>query len=159
MSSEHVNVIVEFIAIPPDLDINNFLSVPESVGRFKSHHVKKETILLIGKSIQNSPTYTLSNATVSVIYSCLTLLNILQELDLTVSTASNIKGSNTRYKDFLESGFFDELDPRETTTNFVIVIVNLFPLMSENLIEGALTSLVKLEEFQEEINQTIKAVA
>ena len=159
MYSEHVNVIVEFIAIPPDLDINNFLSFPESVGRFKSRYVKKDLISLIAESIQTSPIYTISNASVSVIYSCLTFLNILQELELTVSTASNVKEPNTRYKDFLESGFFSERSPDETTTNFVIVIVNLFPLMSENLIEDALKSLIKLEEFQEEVRQTIKAVA
>ena len=151
-------VIVEFVAIPPDLDIHNFMSVPESVGRFRDPRVKKEHIFLIAESIKNSPVFTLVNALESVLVSCISFLNILQEIGITVKTVSNIKRSNMNYREFLESEHFsnDVDDQDRIVPGVVVVVVNLFPLISDNLMEDALESIIKLEEFQEEIKQSIE---
>jgi len=41
-------VIIECVALPPELDLNTFLSLPESVGRFTDSRMNKKQILLIG---------------------------------------------------------------------------------------------------------------
>ncbi len=148
-------VIIECVALPPELDLNTFLSIPESVGRFPDSRMNKKQIFLIGTSIQSSPIFTLTNAKPSVFISCITFLKILQELDLTVQGISNVKSSNIKYDDFISS-----LDPLtkddELFSEIVVVVINLFPLISENIMEGALGSILKLEEFQTEVQESIQ---
>jgi hypothetical protein len=152
-----IKIIIECIALPPDLDLNTFLSIPESVGRFTDKRMDKNQILTIGQSIQASPVFTLTFAKPSVFVSCITFLKILQELDLTVKGISNTKSSNISYNDFLSM-----LDPLsrddDLLTEIIIVVINLFPLISDNIMENALKSLVNLEEFQREIQESIKMV-
>jgi len=100
--NQRSKVIVEFLAIPPDFDIDNFLSIPESVGRFPVKGVKKDQLVLITHSIKESPVFVLTNALESVLISCVNLLSILQELGEKIQTVSNIKRDNMFYKDFLQ---------------------------------------------------------
>ena len=130
-----IRIIIECVALPPDLDLNTFLSIPESVGRFKDKRMNKKQILTIGQSIQASPVFTLTFAKPSVFVSCITFLKILQELDLTVKGISNTKASNINYNDFLSS-----LDPLcrddDLLSEVVVVVINLFPLISDNIIKA-----------------------
>ena len=153
---------VEFVAIPPDFDISNYLSLREQAGIFGDFkNVNLSQVRKIADGAKFSPVFSVLNNSSLSIDSCLYFLYVINELGLIVKSIHNpVRTSASSYKDFLEwhnNADGDYMYIRgQTTKRINIVIVNIFPLMNQNVITEAMEIAVKLQEYQLEVDTNLR---
>lgn len=157
---------VEFVAIPPDFDISNFLSIREQGGMFGDlEHVNISQVRKIADGVKHSPVFSILNNALLSIDSCLYFLNVVNELGLVVKSIHNpIRSTRSDYKRFLK--YYNEYGGKnvihirgQDVKRINIVIVNIFPLMSQKVIDEAIGIAGKLQEYQTEVDENIKNLA
>lgn len=148
-------VMAEFVAVPPDFDCVSHLTMREQVGMFSIKHVNMDQVKVISGAVASSPVFsTMNNATLDP-YSCFFYLQLLGELNLVLKKIDNpLRRSQEEYKKFAERW-------RNNRRTYVrgqdierisFLIVNIVPLMGQNIIDEAWGALDELKKYQDEIN-------
>lgn len=156
---------VEFVAIPPDFDISNYLSLREQVGIFgDSKNVNLNQVRKIADGVKHSPVFSILNNALLSIESCLYFLYVINELGLVVKSIPNpVRKSASDYKDFLT--WYNQADGHYMHINgqdvkrINIVIINIFPLLTQNVIEESMNIATKMQEYQQEVDSNLKRVS
>lgn len=150
-------IMAEFVAVPPDFDIKSHLSMRERVGIFNIKDVNMKHVNLISEAVTHSPIFsTLNNATLHP-RSCFFFLQLLWELGLVLKSIDNpLRRGQEEYKDFAKRW---EDDMRtfvrgQEVEKISFMIVNIVPLLDQNVINEAWDALNDLKRFQEEVNNT-----
>jgi len=156
---------VEFVAIPPDFDISNYLSLREQIGIFGDFkNVNLDQVRKIADGAKYSPVFSILNNAYLNIESCLYFLYVINELGLVVKSIPNpIRKSALDYKNFLK--FYSKSDGDyvyingQVTKRINIVIINIFHLMSQAVIGEAMEIAAKMQEYQLEVDSNLKKVS
>ena len=154
--------VVEFVAIPPDFDILNYLTLREQAGIFKETDDTNIThIKNIIESIKYSSVFAmLNNANISP-SSCMYVLHVLNELGLVLRSIHNPIRKDG-YKQFIKT---NETCTKEDRWIYVngqeikrvnFVIVNIFNLMSEDVINESMSIAQNLQNYQKHIDEENK---
>ncbi len=148
--------IVEFVAVPLTLDIDHYLSMRESTG-FKIAFDRSQ-LKIICEAVKNSTVFSMVNSRSRAIIDALAFLQILKDLKLIIKVATNpLTGRDGSYSQVAES-FLMEGNEEYSEKPISIVIVNLLMLHQEGLMDEALKSVVEVDEYFTDINETIKRV-
>ena len=161
MRNERVKnyVTLEFVAIPPDFDIMNYLSLREQAGVFKTKKVNLKHLQVIAEGVKASPVFAMLNNIRIEPATCLYFLKVINELDLVLKTLYN--PMRDHIDQFLEqfddsSGSVYIRGQRAETVNFIIV--NMFPMMNDDVINEAMQIATKLQAYQVEVDDKIAAM-
>jgi len=157
---------VEFVAIPPDFDICKHLTLREHVGLFDNNKIQLNKIKIIAESIKHSPVLCLLNNALLDQTAGIYLLSILSELGLVVTTIENpLRKSMENYKSFLKrysenknQGYLTHIRGQDVT-RVNIVIINIFPMMSQKVIDEAMDIATKLQKYQHAVNKKIDKIS
>jgi len=152
-------VTLEFVAIPPDFDIMNYLSLREQAGVFKQKNVNLKHLEVIAEGVKASPVFAMLNNIRINPTTCLYFLKVIHELDLVLKTLYNpmrsqidhyLKAMDERGGNVYIRGQMAE------TVNFVII--NMFPMMNDDVINESMSIAQKLQEYQVEVDEKIEAM-
>jgi len=150
-------VMAEFVAVPPDFDCMSHLSMREHIGMFAIKDVDTTQVKIISDAVASSPVFsTMNNATLNP-RSCFFFLQLLGELNLILKGIDNpLRRSQEEYKQFAK-----RWEANRTTyvrgqdvDRISFIIVNIVPLLSQKIIDEAWESILELNQFQKEINET-----
>ena len=152
-------VTIEFVAIPPDFDILNYLSLREQAGVFKHKNVNKQHLEVIAEGVKASPVFAMLNNIRIDPATCLYFLKVIHELDLVLKSLYN------PMRDHIDN-FLEQMDDREggvyirgqmaETVNFVII--NIFPMMNDSVINESMNIAQQLQQYQNEVDEKIAAM-
>jgi len=147
---------LEFVAIPPDFDIMNYLSLREQAGIFSTKNINLKHLQIIAEGVKASPVFSMLNNIRIKPVTCMYFLKIIHELDLVLKTLYNpMRNQMDRYLEgFEERGSAYIKGQHAKTVNFTIV--NIFPLMNEEVISEAMTIAGQVQEYQTEVDKTLK---
>ncbi len=148
-------VMAEFVAVPPDFDCKSHLTMREQVGIFKIKDVNLTQVQIISDAVANSPVFsTLNNALLDP-SSCFFFLQLLDELNLILKKIDNpLRRSQDQYKEFAkrwQNGNHTYVRGQDVE-RISFLIVNIVPLMGQNIVDEALGALSELKKYQDEIN-------
>jgi hypothetical protein len=148
-------VMAEFVAVPPDFDCQSHLTMREQVGIFNIKDVNLRHVQTISNAVANSPVFsTLNNALLDP-SSCFFFLQLLDELNLILKKIDNpLRRTQEKYKIFAKRWQNDRLTyvRGQEVQKISFLIVNVVPLMSQNIIDEAWGALDDLKKYQDEIN-------
>lgn len=152
---------IEFVAIPPDFDIVNFLSLREQAGIFKFKKVDLGQVKKIAMGVQHSPVFAVMNNTALSPSSCMYFLSIVNELGLVLKSIHNpMRKAASDYMDFIEhyeEGRGAYIRGQEVDRlNFIIV--NMFPMMAGDVIDESMTIAQNLQKYQAEVEENMKSI-
>lgn len=153
---------IEFVAIPPDFDISNFLSLREQAGIFKFEEVDLDQVRKIAEGVKYSPVFAVMNNALLSASSCMYFLSVLNDLGLILKSIHNpMRMNGNDYKHFIETYEAPNRSlhirgQRVKTLNFIIV--NIFPMMSQNVIDEAFEIAQNLQKYQSEVDQKIDSL-
>jgi len=147
--------VLEFVAIPVNFDISSFLSLREQVGISKYDGIDLEQVKFFAETVKNSPVLGLFNTT--QIGPLLYLLSIFEELNLIVTSIHNpIRKRHQQYENFIENNL--RLSPEERY-NINIILINIFPLIGDKVIEESLKIAENLQQYQTELNKSLGKIS
>lgn len=158
-------MLVEFVAVPPDFDINNYLTLREHVGQFDNKEIVLSQVKKIADAVRFTPVTSLLNNALLDPKVGMYLLSIFDELGLILKSIPNpLRKSAIDYKTFLDS-YSNDLKKQypihirgQEAQKVNIVIVNLFPMMNQHVIDEAMEIAQNLQKYQNEVNQKMKKV-
>ena len=160
--NEHVEnyMTIEFVAIPPDFDIVNYLSMREQAGIFKSEKINVGHLKIIADGVKSSPVFMMLNNIRIDPITCLYFLKIINELGLVLKTLYNPMRDNIdRYlEEFTSHAAYITYikGQRAKTVNFAIV--NIFPMMNEDVINESMQIAAELQKYQTEVEEKIDSI-
>ena len=150
-------VMAEFVAVPPDFDCISHLSMREHIGMFAIKDVDTTQVKIISDAVASSPVFsTMNNATLSP-RSCFFFLQLLGELNLILKKIDNpLRRSQEAYKQFAKRW---EDNHRtyvrgQDVDRISLLIVNIVPLLNQDIIDEAWESILELNQFQKELNES-----
>ena len=152
-------VTIEFVAIPPDFDILNYLSLREQAGVFKHQRVNKKHLEIIAEGVKSSPVFAMLNNIRIDPTSCLYFLKVIHELGLVLKSLYNPMREQIDH-------YLEQMDEREgrvyirgqmaETVNFVII--NIFPMMNDEVINESINIAGQLQKYQTEVEETLNSI-
>lgn len=149
-------VVAEFVAVPENFDLDAHLSMREQVGIFSVNQIDTKQVHIISQAVVNTPVFsTMNNALLSP-QSCMFYLLLLDELGLILKEIDNpFRRLNSDYGDFMKH--WDEQRYNYVRGQDVLrisfLIVNIVPLLQQNVIDEAVKAVNDMIKYQEEINQ------
>lgn len=151
---------IEFVAIPPDFDIVNYLSMREQAGIFKSEKINIAHLKVIAEGVKSSPVFMMLNNIRIDPITCLYFLKIINELGLVLKTLYNpmrddIDRFIDRFTSHPDSRIYIRGQQAETV-NFAIV--NIFPMMNEDVINESMQIAAELQKYQTEVEEKIESI-
>lgn len=148
---------LEFVAIPPDFDIMNYLSLREQAGVFKSTHVNLKHLQIIAEGVKASPVFAMLNNIRIHPSTCLYFLKVIHELDLVLKTLYNpMRDQIDNYIEHIDShsGSIYIKGQRAKTINFVIV--NMLPMMNDAVINESMEIAKRLQKYQSNVDEKLE---
>lgn len=157
---------IEFVAIPPDFDISNYLTLREQAGIFECKGIELDQVKKIAEAIKFSPVLALMNNALLKPEIGIYLLSVLNELGLVLNSIPNpLRLDRQDYKSFIDR-YYENSKHRHSTyirgqdiIHLNIILVNIFPMMDESIINEALDIANKLQEYQTEVNEKLKKIS
>lgn len=149
---------IEVVAIPPDFDILNYLSLREQAGIFKHKRINKKHLEVIAEGVKASPIFSMLNNIRIDPATCLYFLKVIHELGLVLKSLYNPMRDSIDH--YLES--MSEHDTvyirgqRTETVNFTII--NIFPMMNDEVIGEAMSIAEKMQEYQKDVDEKLNAI-
>ena len=144
-------VTIEFVAVPSTFKIDNHLSMREAINQFMNEKVTLKNVRLISDSIVSTPVFSISNVSTPVMAAAIMVLTILKELHLDVDRTSSWLQKNASYKDLLlpHNNWFtsDGDDHRVNIAKGTLVIVNLYQLVEQGILDEVIQRVVEIEDF------------
>lgn len=151
---------VEIVAVPPDFDIVNYLSIREQAGIFKQKHVNTKHIQIIAEGVRSSPVFAMMNNTHISPVTCMFFIKIMKELGLILKSIHNPlrKDLDVYMKrvDENPSSYLYVAGQEIKRINFTII--NIFPMMSQEVLDEAVDSAKNLQVYQKEVNEKLKTL-
>jgi len=146
---------VEIVAIPPDFDILNYLSLREQAGIFKNKKINKQHLEIIAEGVKASPVFSMLNNIRIDPATCLYFLKVIHELGLVLKSLYNpMRNHIDMYLEQMEErGQVYIRGQRTETVNFTII--NIFPMMNDDVISEAMSIATKLHEYQIEVDEKL----
>lgn len=152
--------VVEFVAIPPHFDIMNYLSMREGAGIFDSKNVDLKQLKIMAQSIALSPVFNVRNNLRISAVTCLYLIKILKELGVVLKSIPNpLREGIEHFIENIDNYGDDNLYIKGQTAKRVnFTIVNIFPLMSDGVIQEGIQIGQTLEKYEEEISDKLSSI-
>lgn len=153
-------VTIEFVALPSTFNIDNHLSMRESVNQFMNQKITLKNVRLISQSIVSTPVFSISSVSVKVMAAALMVLTIIKELNLSVERVSSWLSKNSSYKDLLQphGHWFtdDEYGDRSSISKGTLVIVNLYQLIEQGILNDVIEKVVEIEDYANSVTESVK---
>ena len=150
-------VVVEFVAVPSTFDIDLFLSMREGAGMFDGKETNLAHLKFVADTIRASPYFILAKVPETTIQSVFLCMEIFRELGLTV---------DTNYSEAFDSKFRGRSWKAHTEYNyqkghigqsaFVIIIVNLYNLVEQNILQPVIEKVVDAEDRMIQLEKDMK---
>lgn len=149
-------VVAEFVAVPENFDLDAHLSMREQVGIFSVNQINTNQVHIISQGVVNSPVFsTMNNALLSP-QSCMFYLLLLDELGLILKKVDNpFRRLNNNYIDFMKHWDDQRYNyvRGQDVLRISFLIINIVPLLQQNVIDEAVKAANNIIKYQEEINQ------
>lgn len=160
-------LMVEFVAVPPEFDIGNYLTLREHTGIFDNKVMTLDQVIKIAEAIRYSPIVSLmNNALLDVRVGCY-LLSILDELGLILKSVHNpLRKDGFGYKEFLKR-YIDNNKEKHVRPTYMrgqeakrvnIVVVNIFQMMNQNVMDEAIQIAKNMQVHQKEVEKRLKSL-
>ncbi len=152
---------VEFVAIPPNFNLSSFLSMREQAGIFKFKDINLSQVKKIAMGVQHSPVFAVMNNSLLSPSSCMYFLSIINELGLVLKSIHNpMRKTSYDYQNFIEEyekghGAYIR---GQSVDRLNFIIVNIFPMMSGDIIDESMTIAQNLQQYQIEMNDELKTI-
>jgi len=147
--------VAEFVAVPENFDLNAHLSMREQVGIFMVDKIDIRQVSIISQAVVHSPVFnTMNNALLSP-KSCMFYLSLLGELGLILKKVDNpFRRGHGNYKEYIERWENDRgtYIRGQEVMRINFLIVNIIPLLQQNVIDEAVKIVNDITKYQEEIN-------
>ncbi|MHA1816166.1 MAG: hypothetical protein ACTSX1_09190 [Candidatus Heimdallarchaeaceae archaeon] len=150
-------VMAEFVAVPSDFDVISHLSMREHVGLFPIKHVDTAQVKVISDAVANSPVFSTMNNAIIDPFSCFFFLQLMGELNLILKKIDNpLRRSQEEYQKFAERWKRNRLTyvRGQDVDRMSFLIVNIVPLLNQTIIDEAWESIIDLNKYQKEIDET-----
>jgi len=148
-------VMAEFVAVPPDFDYRSHLTMREQIGIFNIKDVNLSQVDIISSAVANSAVFSTLNNALLEPKSCFFFLQLLSELNLILKKIDNpVRRNQDQYEAIAKrwnDGRYTYVRGQEVE-RISFLIVNIVPLMGQNIIDEALGALNELKKYQDEIN-------
>ncbi len=139
-----IPVVVEFVAVPSTFDLDLYLSMREGAGMFEGKETNLEHLRFVADTIKSSPWFVLSKTPEVTVQSAFLCLEIFREIGLTL---------DSNYSDSIDSKFrgrswenhakhWQYQQGNISQAAFVMVIVNVYKLVEENIIQPVIEKIV-----------------
>jgi hypothetical protein len=150
---------VEVVAIPPDFDINMYLSLREGAGIFESKDISLKQLQIISEAVKFTPIFVIQNNLRISAVTCMFYLKVINEIGLTLKSIPNpFRDQIERYIEIFDKK--DDVkwvhDQRVKRVNFTIL--NVFPLMDDDVIKEVMEIANKLQQKQKEFSKKLKSL-
>ncbi len=144
----NIPVVVEFVAVPSTFDLDLYLSMRESAGMFDGKETNLEHLRFVADTIKSSPWFVLSKAPDITIQSAFLCLEIFREVGLTLdSNYSDAFDSKFRGRTWeTEAKHYEYQRGHIAQAAFVMVIVNVYKLVEEGVIQPVIEKIVEVED-------------
>ena len=153
---------VEFVAIPPDFDLESHLLMREQVGITEFKDVDIGSVKKIAMAVTHSPVFAVMNNALLSASSCMYFLHILNELGLILKTIPNpMRMIGDDYKNFIKryEARNSHIYIRGQDANRLnFIIVNLFPMMEGNVINEVMEIAQNLQKYQVDMEENMKSI-
>ncbi len=131
-------MIIEFVAIPPDFDIANHLSLREQAGIFDMKKINTNHLSIIADGVKASPVFSMLNNIRIAPVTCLYFLKVIHELHLVLKTLYNpLREQMDYYLKTLNEGKTSIYIKGQVAERMNFTIINIFPMMNENTINDS----------------------
>ena len=149
-------IVAEFVAVPENFDLDAHLSMREQVGIFAVNQIDTKQVHIISQGVVNSAVFsTMNNALLSP-QSCMFYLLLLGELGLILKKVDNpLRRLNYSYEDFIKHWENERYNfvRGQQVLRINFLIVNIVPLLQQDVIDEAVKAANDIIKYQEEINQ------
>ena len=152
---------VEVVAIPPDFDIMQYLTMREGAGIFEQKAVDLKQLKIISDAVRCSPIFCIQNNIRISPVACMFFIKIVNELGLILKSVNNPLRINIEQC----MNDFDKLIDREIVyvrgqyvkrVNYTII--NIFPLMNDETINEAMEIAKNLQEVQNKFDKKLESL-
>jgi len=142
----------EIVAVPEGFEIESYLKMRERLGIFPKKEIKVSELKTISEAVKYTPILSfLNNVNISV-FSCVYYLSILTELGLSLTVNKSVD-----YEYIIQNWKEYEYQYLRTAQAKVlnIVIVNIVPLVQDEVIDSAKEAIKKITNFQNELKEVV----
>jgi hypothetical protein len=149
-------VMAEFVAVPADFDCKSHLSMREHVGIFPVKDANLTQVGIISTAVTNSAVFTSMNNPSIHPKSCFFFLQLMSELNLILKRIDNpLRRTQDQYKEFAKRWQDDRNNyvRGQEVERISFLIVNIVPLLNQNIIDEAWDAILDLNKFQKEIDE------
>lgn len=150
-------VMAEFVAVPPDFDLQSHLSMREQVGIYEVKNMNLHQAGIFIDGIKNAPVFnTMNNALINPNI-CFFVLQLFQELGLILKTIDNPMRRSMNKDEYIqwakrwETGRHNYVRGQEVL-RISFLIVNVVHLFQEKVYNEAIKAMEEVVEYQQEIN-------
>lgn len=160
-SDRYTNLtLAEFVVVPPEFNIEYFMSMREKMGMFSLKEINAKEVEIIAMGIANSPVFSSMNNRNLNSISCMFVLDILDQLNLVLRSIPNPlrrdRASYAEHAQFMSASGFSSIRMQQSDgLNFLIV--NMYHVFNQNIIDQAWEAIQSVEKFQEEIKQSLNS--
>lgn len=149
---------VEVVAVPPDFDIKQYLSMRESAGIFKHKGIDLKNLSIIADAVKSTPVFCLQNNIRINPVTCMFFIKIVNELGLVLKSVNNPLRENIE----IHMDHMTEYESGEAliirgqaakTVNFTIL--NIYPLMNDDVIVEAMEIAKRMENQQRAFEESL----
>lgn len=152
---------VEIVAVPPDFDIMQYLTMRESAGIFNQKGIQLKTLTALADGVKYSPVFCIQNNIRLKPITCMFFIKVLNELGLVLKSIRNpLREDLERYMEQLdECGNDTYLYVRGQEVKRVnFTIINIFPLMNDDVIHEAMEIAQRLQEQQQQFEGKLATI-
>ena len=150
-------VMAEFVAIPPDFNLQSHLSMREQVGIYKVKNMNLHQANIFVDAIKNAPVFCSMNNALINPNICFFVLQLFQDLNLILKSVDNPmrRGMNKEaYMEWAqrwETGRHNYIRGQEVI-RMSFLIINVVHLFSETVYEEAIKTVEEVTKYQKEID-------
>jgi len=147
-------VLAEFVAIPPDFDIQSHLSMREHIGLFELKDINLKQLSIISDGVANSALFSSMNNPNINSNTCLFFLQLISELNLIIKNIYNpLRRSNIEYKQLSKRYENDKSGYIQEQHAISFLIINIVPLLNNKIIDESWDAMNDIYKFQIEVNK------
>ena len=156
----NIPVVVEVVSVPPIFDVELYLTMRETAGIFEGKETYLEHVKFVSQTIANSPWFILSKCPDITVQSAFLCLELFRQLGLTIDTnyseAWDSKERGRTWEMESERASFAKGEKLVYPSGhisqraFVMVVVNLFCIVNEQVMQKVVQKIVEVEDRYEQ---------
>jgi len=152
---------VEIVAVPPDFDIHQYLTMRESAGIFKHKSVDLKNLSIISDSVKCSSIFCIQNNIRINPVTCMFYLKILDELNLIVRSVYNpIREDIERYMRMIDEEDGEYLSIKDQVTKTInFTIINVYQMMEDDTMNEVMEIARRLQDSQKMFEESLNKIA